>query len=235
VHGVSFSKQRHNVAGAETPADCLSIIATVTDGALSGTHGAWAGFRRGNRKVLAHCVEQVANGVVTNIRHHDVRRFVTVEIQIGHAIGRLVKTGSDGEGCGSLESSIAITSPYRDGWQRHVEFPITVKVGLQPPAALDPRLGLGARVPVRSSGFGDIDKTTDTQGVDFGPYLQQVVNNIKEHWYAVIPPSAMPPVLKKGKLSIEFAILKNGQIAGIRYRSSSADVALDRAASDRPK
>jgi len=40
----------------------------------------------------------------------------------------------------------------------------------------------------------------------------------------------MPPLLKKGKLSIEFAITKKGQIAGLRYVSSSGDVALDRAA-----
>jgi TonB family protein len=36
--------------------------------------------------------------------------------------------------------------------------------------------------------------------------------------------------LKKGKVTIEFAILKNGQIAGLRYVSGSGDVALDRAA-----
>jgi TonB family protein len=67
-------------------------------------------------------------------------------------------------------------------------------------------------------------------GVDFGPYLQRVLHDVKQNWYAIIPESAMPPLLKKGKLSIEFAITKNGEIAGLRYDTSSGDVALDRAA-----
>ena len=40
----------------------------------------------------------------------------------------------------------------------------------------------------------------------------------------------MPPLLKKGRVSIEFAITKTGQIAGLHYVSGSGDVALDRAA-----
>lgn len=78
--------------------------------------------------------------------------------------------------------------------------------------------------------FGSMEITTDTQGVDFGPYLQQILKNIKRNWYSIIPESAMPPQLKKGKLSIEFAITKNGQISGLRFLTSSGDVALDRAA-----
>src|SRR5260370_690125 len=46
----------------------------------------------------------------------------------------------------------------------------------------------------------------------------------------MIPEVAMNPVLKKGKVSIEFAITKNGQVEGMRYISSSGDVAMDRAA-----
>jgi TonB family protein len=66
--------------------------------------------------------------------------------------------------------------------------------------------------------------------VDFGPYMQRILHDVKQNWYHLIPESAMPPLLKKGKLSIEFAILKNGQIAGLRYVDGSGDVALDRAA-----
>jgi len=36
--------------------------------------------------------------------------------------------------------------------------------------------------------------------------------------------------LKKGKLAIEFAILKDGKVAGLKYAATSGDVALDRAA-----
>ena len=75
-----------------------------------------------------------------------------------------------------------------------------------------------------------VEVTTNTQGVNFGPYLQRVLHDVKQNWYYVIPASAMPPLLKKGKLSIEFAITRNGQIVGLRYRSGSGNAALDRAA-----
>jgi TonB family protein len=71
---------------------------------------------------------------------------------------------------------------------------------------------------------------TETQGVDFGPYLAQVQHIVKQNWYSVIPESARSPQLKRGKVVIEFAITKNGQVAGMRYVSSSGDVTLDRAA-----
>lgn len=89
-------------------------------------------------------------------------------------------------------------------------------------------LGLGQRQP--TARMGPMEITTDTQGVDFGPYLQRVLHDVKQHWYEIIPESAMPPLLKKGKVSIEFAITKNGEVAGLRYVNGSGDVALDRAA-----
>jgi TonB family protein len=89
-------------------------------------------------------------------------------------------------------------------------------------------LGLGQRQP--TARMGPMEITTDTQGVDFGPYLQRVLHDVKKNWYAIIPESAMPPLLKKGEVSIEFAILKDGKVAGMRYVSGSGDVALDRAA-----
>jgi TonB family protein len=64
-------------------------------------------------------------------------------------------------------------------------------------------------------------------GVDFGPYLARVLHDVKQNWYNLIPESAM---MKKGKVSIEFAILKDGKVAGMQLSSTSGDVALDRAA-----
>jgi len=71
---------------------------------------------------------------------------------------------------------------------------------------------------------------TDTMGVDFGPYLTRIVQVVKSNWYNLLPPSVYPPIRKEGKLSIEFAILKDGNVAGMVVRTSSGDVALDRAA-----
>ena len=89
-------------------------------------------------------------------------------------------------------------------------------------------MGLGQRQA--NARVGPFEILSDTMGVDFGPYLQRVLQVVRENWYAVIPPSAMPPILKRGKVAIEFSILKNGQVGGIAYVSSSGDVALDRAA-----
>ena len=74
---------------------------------------------------------------------------------------------------------------------------------------------------------GGLDVLSDTMGVDFGPYLARVLHDVKQNWYNLIPESAM---MKKGKVSIEFAILKDGKVAGMQLSSTSGDVALDRAA-----
>ena len=77
---------------------------------------------------------------------------------------------------------------------------------------------------------GALDVLSDTMGVDFGPYLQRVLHDVRENWYRVIPESARAPLMKKGKVAIEFAILKDGRVAGMTLAGSSGDVALDRAA-----
>jgi TonB family protein len=80
--------------------------------------------------------------------------------------------------------------------------------------------------------MGALDVLSDTMGVDFGPYLARVLHDVKQNWYNLIPESARPPIMKKGKVAIEFAILKDGSIRGMRLEDggSSGDSALDRAA-----
>jgi len=89
-------------------------------------------------------------------------------------------------------------------------------------------LGLGQRQPTAQ--MGPMEVLTDTQGVDFGPYLAQVIQIVKRNWYSIIPESAYPPLSKKGKVTIEFAIDKKGQIEGLTVVKPSGDVPLDRAA-----
>jgi TonB family protein len=88
-------------------------------------------------------------------------------------------------------------------------------------------LGQGQR---GSQVLGPAEVLSDTMGVDFGPYLQRILHDVKQNWYLLIPDSARPPIMKKGKLSIEFAIVKNGQVPAMQLVLSSGDVALDRAA-----
>ena len=88
-------------------------------------------------------------------------------------------------------------------------------------------LGLG-RKP--TAAMGPLEVLTDTMGVDFGPYLQRVLHDVRVNWYNLIPESAKAPIMKKGKLTIEFAILKDGTVAGMKLVATSGDVALDRGA-----
>ena len=93
-------------------------------------------------------------------------------------------------------------------------------------------MGLGAgKSGVRAQ--GQLDVLSDTKGVDFGPYLNRVLHDVRQNWYNLIPEVARAPLMKKGKVSIEFAIMKDGRIEGLRITSpdgSSGDNALDRAA-----
>jgi TonB family protein len=85
--------------------------------------------------------------------------------------------------------------------------------------------GLGTGAHGRQ--VGNLEILSDTMGVDFGPYLQRVLHDVRENWYIAIPPSAQ---MKHGNLIIEFAITKDGKVAGMRLVNSSGDVPLDRAA-----
>lgn len=85
--------------------------------------------------------------------------------------------------------------------------------------------GLGTGAHGRQ--LGALDILSDTQGVDFGPYLQRILHDVRENWYRAIPESAE---MKKGKLQIEFAITKDGKVADMKLTMTSNDNALDRAA-----
>ncbi len=84
-------------------------------------------------------------------------------------------------------------------------------------------LGTGAH----GAKMGPFEILSDTQGVDFGPYLQRILEDVRQNWYHLIPESAE---MKKGKLAIEFAITKEGKVADMRLIATSGDVALDRPA-----
>ena len=83
---------------------------------------------------------------------------------------------------------------------------------------------------IRRGAIGPMDVLSDTMGVDFGPYLQRVLRDVKLNWYNLIPEAARPPLMKRGKVSIEFAIMKDGRVQGLTLTGTSGDVSLDRAA-----
>jgi outer membrane biosynthesis protein TonB len=66
-----------------------------------------------------------------------------------------------------------------------------------------------------ASTTGGIEILSDTMGVDFGPYMKRVRYAVKSHWNQLIPDVALPPLLKSGTVTIELAIMRQGQV--VRY------------------
>jgi hypothetical protein len=75
--------------------------------------------------------------------------------------------------------------------------------------------------------MGPMEILTDTMGIDFGPYLNRVLHDVRENWYQLIPESAS---FKRGWVTIDFFILKDGTVQGLRVVESSGDVTLERPA-----
>jgi TonB family protein len=69
---------------------------------------------------------------------------------------------------------------------------------------------------------------SDTQGVDFGPYLARIIYMVRQNWYAVIPESAR--LGQKGRVMLDFDIQKDGSVPGVDLAASSGAEPLDRAA-----
>lgn len=69
---------------------------------------------------------------------------------------------------------------------------------------------------------------SDPMGVDFRPYLQQVLQAVKRNWFAVMPESAR--LGQRGQVVLIFGVNKDGKITKIVFSTESGAQALDRAA-----
>lgn len=96
--------------------------------------------------------------------------------------------------------------------------------------------GTGSSGGIRSNprngdlGMGPAEILSDTQGVNFNPYLQRILREIYDQWIPLIPEEARPPLMKSGTTMIRFKILPDGTIGGIYLDDSTHDGALNRAA-----
>jgi TonB family protein len=88
----------------------------------------------------------------------------------------------------------------------------------------------GSGIRPKNDHRGSMDILSDTMGVDFGPYMKRLHVTVEDHWFPLIPEVALPPMMKKGVVVIEFAIMQDGTIKGAQVVVSSGDSALDRAA-----
>lgn len=92
--------------------------------------------------------------------------------------------------------------------------------------------GYGARSGNGSSplNFGGVEVLSDTQGVDFNPYIRRIIADIYRNWLPLIPEECKPPLSKEGETMIRFTILPDGRIGGMSLDGSTHDDAINRAA-----
>ncbi len=97
------------------------------------------------------------------------------------------------------------------------------------PSSRDGEYGAGV-APQHPGLQSGVDILSDTMGVDFGPYMKRVIAATQRSWEPLIPESVRPPLLKKGKVGVEFKIMPDGTVRQMILRFPSGDVPLDRAA-----
>ena len=79
-------------------------------------------------------------------------------------------------------------------------------------------------------GMGPAEILSDTQGVNFQPYLRRILQEIYDQWIPLIPEEARPPLRKSGVTQIRFTILPDGTIGAMHLDGSTHDDALNKAA-----
>ncbi len=82
--------------------------------------------------------------------------------------------------------------------------------------------------PRSQASVGEARILTDTQGVDFDPYLRRVVADIRQNWYAVMPEIAR--LGRRGRVIVVFEIQRDGGVSKLYLVSASGAEPLDRAA-----
>lgn len=87
------------------------------------------------------------------------------------------------------------------------------------------RRGGGGSSPLN---FGGVDILSDTQGVDFNPYIRRLLQDIYRNWLPLIPEEAQPPLSKQGETLIRFSILPDGRIGSMHLDGSTHDDAINR-------
>jgi TonB family protein len=91
--------------------------------------------------------------------------------------------------------------------------------------------GIGSAInqpPSPGKQGSNLELLSDPMGVDFRPYLLQILSTVRRNWFAVMPESAR--MGRRGKVAIQFAIAKNGSVTKVVFGTQSGVDAFDRAA-----
>jgi TonB family protein len=93
----------------------------------------------------------------------------------------------------------------------------------------DRHVGISGNNRGTAAGSG-VDILSDTQGVNFNPYLQRIIRLIYQQWLPLLPEETRPPLNKRGSTLVRFTINPDGTIAAMHLDGSTHDDALNRAA-----
>ena len=107
-----------------------------------------------------------------------------------------------------------------------------LSLAAQDPTAQPPKnsQSQSATAPTHKVPKGGVEILSDTQGVDFGPWLGRWRFETAKRWNRLMPNEVNPPELKKGLVIIRFKVLPNGQVTDMSLDGRSGDTGLDRAA-----
>ncbi len=89
--------------------------------------------------------------------------------------------------------------------------------------------GLGINLPPSAGRpLTNMELKSDAKGVDFRPYMRQILFAIKQNWLAVYPEAARRG--QRGETVLLFAIAKQGTVTKVSFSTESGAKALDEAA-----
>jgi TonB family protein len=93
------------------------------------------------------------------------------------------------------------------------------------PGGVGPAINLP---PAPGSQNSNLELLSDPKGVDFRPYLMQILAAVRRNWMAVYPESAR--LGRRGRVGIQFSISRGGSVPKLVIVSPSGTESLDRAA-----
>jgi TonB family protein len=97
------------------------------------------------------------------------------------------------------------------------------------PGASDPNiLGGFNQPPSPGSPLAGFELKSDPMGVDFRPYLTQILATVRRNWLAVYPESARLGL--RGRVAVQIRISRDGKVIKLVYAQQSGSHALDEAA-----
>jgi TonB family protein len=92
-----------------------------------------------------------------------------------------------------------------------------------------PGIGAGLNLPPSAGQpHSNLELRSDPMGVDFRPYMIQVLAAVRRNWFAVYPAAAKAGM--RGEVVLEFAIAKQGSVNKVIFAGQSGARPLDEAA-----